>query len=156
MNQEIERKFLVSGSGYKELAVPTRYKQGYITITEKGSVRVRIAGEKAFLTVKSKRTGISRAEYEYEIPVAEAQGLLTDIARQPIIEKQRYKVEYAGNIWEVDEFFGDNEGLVIAEIELESEDQRFEKPEWIGEEVSGERRYYNANLVGNPYCNWNK
>lgn len=95
-------------------------------------------------------------EYEYEIPVEDANVLLNELCEKPIIEKNRYKIEFAGFIWEVDEFFGENEGLVVAEIELKSEDQQFEKPEWVGDEVSGDPRYFNSNLINNPYSSWDK
>ncbi|NNK14314.1 MAG: CYTH domain-containing protein, partial [Desulfofustis sp.] len=95
-----------------------------------------------------------RTEFEYEIPVADAKNLLNELCEQPIIEKKRYKIEYRGFVWEVDEFFGENEGLVVAEIELESEDQTFETPEWVGEEVTGDPRYFNSNLIKNPFIKW--
>jgi len=151
MATEIERKFLVTTDAYKQLAEPTYYRQGYLCSDAKRVVRVRIAGEKAYLTIKGENKGLSRAEFEYEIPIEEAAEMLSKMALPSVIEKYRYVINYAGNDWEVDEFLGDNAGLVVAEIELDTEDAGFEKPSWIGKEVSDDNRYYNSNLSKHPY-----
>lgn len=153
MNIEIERKFLLKNDNWREGAVGVHYKQAYLNEKGDNTVRVRIEGEKAKLTIKGKSSNISRLEFEYDIPMADAEALFT-LAKTPIVEKYRYKIMYAGNCWEVDEFLGLNRGLVVAEIELESETQPFEKPDWIGMEVSGDKRYTNANLARKPYCEW--
>lgn len=153
MAYEIERKFLVKNQTWQADATKKYYKQGYLA-REGTVVRVRIAGEKAFLTIKGKSNGISRVEYEYEIPLSDAHELLDNLCEKPLIEKYRYMIDYQGFTWEIDEFLGENEGLIVAEIELESENQNFPMPDWLGEEVSQDGRYYNANLVKNPYKNW--
>ncbi|MBE6330024.1 MAG: CYTH domain-containing protein [Bacteroidales bacterium] len=153
MNIEIERKFLLKNDNWREGAVGVHYKQAYLNEKGDNTVRVRIEGEKAKLTIKGKSSNISRLEFEYDIPMEDAEALFT-LAKTPIVEKYRYKIMYAGNCWEVDEFLGMNRGLVVAEIELESETQSFEKPDWIGMEVSGDKRYTNANLARKPYCEW--
>lgn len=154
MATEIERKFLVSSDDYKKLALPVYYRQGYLSASSTCVVRVRIAGEKAYLTIKGRTKGLTRDEFEYEIPVDEANEMLSKMALTHIIKKNRYIIEFAGNTWEVDEFLGDNAGLVIAEIELQSEDAPFDKPVWVGKEVSDEGRYFNSSLSQNPYTNW--
>jgi CYTH domain-containing protein len=154
MGIEIERKFLLTGDAWKELARGTHYRQGYLNSQKERTVRVRTIDASGFLTIKGVSVGATRMEYEYEIPVQDANVLLDEICEKPIIEKNRYRIEFAGFIWEVDEFFGENEGLVVAEIELESEDQQFEKPEWVGEEVSGDPRYFNSSLIKEPYSTW--
>jgi len=156
MGTEIERKFLVIGNAWRELAVGTEYRQGYLCSGSDRTVRVRIAGGKAFLTIKGKSSGISRMEFEYAIPVEDARVLLAELCEQPVIDKIRYKVDYRGFVWEVDEFLGDNAGLLVAEIELEEEEQAFEKPPWVGAEVSADRRYSNAGLVRFPFSRWEK
>ena len=153
MNIEIERKFLLKNDNWREGAVGVHYKQAYLNEKGDNTVRVRIEGEKAKLTIKGKSSNISRLEFEYDIPMEDAEALFT-LAKTPIVEKYRYKIMYAGNCWEVDEFLGLNRGLVVAEIELESETESFEKPDWIGMEVSGDKRYTNANLARKPYCEW--
>ncbi len=155
MAQEIERKFLLADNSWRGLAPGVEYRQGYLCATKERSVRVRIAGSKAFLTVKGATVGASRSEYEYEIPLEDAASMLDDLCQQPLIEKKRYTIFYQGFTWEVDEFFGLNQGLIVAEIELKSEDQSFERPQWIGEEVTGDPRYYNAALCVAPYSTWN-
>jgi len=153
MALEIEKKFLLNNSDWrKEQGV--MYRQGYLNSVKERTVRVRIVGDKGYLTVKGISRGAVRAEYEYEIPGVEAEAMLDDLCEKPLIEKMRYKIAYKGFVWEVDEFCGENQGLIVAEVELESEDQKFEKPEWIGEEVTGDPRYFNANLVHHPYCKW--
>ncbi|MEN8163625.1 MAG: CYTH domain-containing protein [Acidobacteriota bacterium] len=154
MAQEIERKYLLTGDEWKRLAEGTHYRQGYLSTVKERTVRVRTIGEKGFLTIKGITVGVSRLEFEYEIPTGDANEMLDKLCEKPIIEKHRYKIAYGGLVWEVDEFHGVNEGLVIAEVELESADQAIELPAWVGEEVSGDPRYFNANLVNNPYTNW--
>lgn len=154
MKTEIERKFLVVGDAWRALAQGVAYRQGYLCRAGGCSVRVRIAGEKAFLTVKGRTSGITRAEYEYEIPLADGEELLGNLAEKPIITKTRRKIPYAGFVWDVDEFHGANQGLILAEIELEREDQPFDKPAWIGEEVTGDPRYGNAALAQRPFSAW--
>lgn len=154
MGREIERKFLVTGTEYRESAEAKQYRQGYLSRNRERTVRVRTAGDKGFITVKGKNAGIVRTEFEYEIPLSDADAMLSFLCEKPLIEKRRYHYEYEGHVWEIDEFSGDNEGLVIAEIELTSEDDAFVKPDWIGDEVSGDPRYFNSNLVNNPYRSW--
>ncbi|MCQ2232360.1 MAG: CYTH domain-containing protein [Paludibacteraceae bacterium] len=155
MNIEIERKFLVKNDDWKRLAEPVYYRQAYLNEPKGNTVRVRVEGDKAKLTIKGKANNISRIEIEYDIPMEDAQALFS-LAKTPSVEKFRRKIPFGGNIWEVDEFLGDNQGLVVAEIELKSEDQPFEKPDWIGEEVSHDRRYTNSNLANMPYSMWKK
>ena len=155
MGIEIERKFLVKSDGWRKLGCAVRYAQGYLCSDRNRTVRVRTVGDKGFLTVKGRGSGIAHPEYEYEIPYNEARTMLDELAEKPVIAKTRTKIPFAGFVWEVDEFFGDNEGLVMAEIELPSVDASFEKPEWIGEEVTGDPRY-NSMLARNPYKNWRR
>ncbi len=154
MGKEIERKFRVKGDAWKSLAKGTRYCQGYLSSVKERTVRVRTVGDKGFLTVKGITTGASRTEYEYPIPVSDAEGMLNDLCEKPLIEKNRYKIKDRNLTWEVDEFFGENKGLIVAEVELQSEGQSVGKPEWIGEEVTGDPRYFNANLIKHPYTKW--
>lgn len=153
MPKEIERKFLVVSDEYKN-SPRKYYKQGYLSVEPDKTVRVRVAGDKGFLTVKGRNNGISRAEYEYEIPAADANDMLDNLVKIGVIEKWRYVCVIDDKKWEVDEFLGDNAGLVVAEIELQSEDEPFTKPAWAGDEVSGDARYYNSSLSQNPYKNW--
>lgn len=152
---EIERKFLVDEDKWNALAKPqgTHYKQGYIINSERGAGRVRVAGERAYITFKGASTSISRAEFEYTVPVNEAIELLKLFALSSV-EKIRYRIEFEGKLWEVDVFLGDNEGLIVAEIELQSEDEQFELPEWVAAEVTHDERYFNSNLSTNPYKTW--
>jgi adenylate cyclase len=156
MKQEIERKFLVTGESWRTAAgegIPC--KQGYIgTVGPAVTVRVRLMGGTGFLTLKGPAEGISRPEMEYEVPAAEAVYMLEHFCTGGLIEKKRYFASVNGLLWEIDEFAGDNAGLVLAEIELEREDQPFKKPEWLGEEVSMDRRYTNAALARNPFSEW--
>ena len=154
MGVEIERKFLPSTNDWRELSSGIPYRQGYLYTGSGLTVRVRIAGEKGFLTIKGPGSGASRMEFEYQIPTEDADEMLDRLCEKPLIEKKRYSIGYRGFVWEVDEFFGDNEGLVVAEIELESENQQFDLPEWIGEEVTGDPRYFNVYLVKRPYSTW--
>lgn len=156
MAKEIERKFLVRGEAWKALAPGTEYRQGYLSTTKERTVRVRTIGARGFLTVKGASVGATRAEFEYAIPVADADEMLDSLCERPIVEKTRYEIPFAGMTWDVDEFAGDNAGLVIAEVELADERQAFEKPDWVGAEVTGDPRYYNANLVANPYAKWRR
>ena len=152
MGVEIERKFLVVGDAWRQgEGIP--YAQGYLNRDAQRTVRVRIAGERAFLTIKGKSTGATRAEFEYEIPVADAEQLLP-LCDGAVIRKKRHRVGHAGNTWEVDEFEGDNAGLVVAELELDSEEQPYQRPAWLGREVTGDPRYYNSSLAAHPYRNW--
>ena len=156
MGKEIERKFLVKGDTWRALAKGRHYRQGYLNSAKERTVRVRTIDERAFLTVKGPNSGITRAEFEYEIPLEDARAMLEALAEKPLIEKTRYKIAMGGHVWEVDEFEGENAGLIVAEIELGSENEAFEKPEWIGEEVSGDPRYYNSSLIAHPYRTWRR
>lgn len=155
MPTEIERKFLVDHTKWEQVVKPkgNLYKQGYILSEETRTVRIRVTDTAAYITLKGASTGISRSEYEYTIPVAEGNEILQNFATSAI-EKIRYNIDYAGHLWEVDVFSGVNNGLIVAEIELDSEDEVFKKPEWIGEEVSHDSRYTNASLSVNPYKDW--
>lgn len=153
---EIERKFLVTYDAYKALAfAKNQIAQGYLNSNPERTVRVRIKGEKGFLTIKGKgnHSGMSRFEWEKEIPVAEAKALL-DLCESGVISKMRFEVKVGHHVFEVDEFYGENSGLIIAEVELDSETESFEKPSWIGEEVTNNERFYNAFLSQNPYSKW--
>ncbi len=155
---EIERKFLVKNDDFKQQAFDKKsMKQGYLNSDRKRAVRVRISNHTAFLTVKgdSNDSGLSRFEWENEIALSEAEELL-NLCERPILEKTRYYVKVDNHIFEVDEFYGDNEGLQIAEIELKNEEENFSKPNWLGNEVTGDHRYYNVSLLKNPFSNWSK
>lgn len=152
MATEIERKFLVNGNGWQS-TTPVYFCQGYLNRDKNSTVRVRIAGENAMLTIKGISQGISRLEFEYSIPLDDAKSLL-DLCEKPLIEKVRRVIEFAGKRWEVDEFLGENAGLIVAEIELESETEPFELPDWVGAEVSHDPRYFNANLSVHPFNHW--
>jgi adenylate cyclase len=154
MGVEIERKFLLQGEAWRGLGQRVLLRQGYLSSARERVVRVRIEGEQAMLTIKGANVGVARGEWEYPIPLADAVELLDGLCEQPLIEKVRHRIEHAGMVWEIDEFLGANAGLIVAEIELASEDQPFEKPEWIGAEVSGDARYYNANLIRHPFSQW--
>ncbi len=155
MATEIERKFLVRGEAWRAQAAPgVRMRQGYLSGGGRSSVRVRVQGGEAFLNIKSATLGVSRREYDYPIPVNEAEEMLDQLCAGPLIEKTRYEVVHAGHTWEVDVFEGDNAGLIVAEIELEAEDETFATPAWAGEEVSHDPRYYNVCLVKHPYKDW--
>ena len=154
MGKEIERKFLLKSDSWRSFAKGKRHRQGYLNRVKERIVRIRTIEDKGFLTIKGITTGATREEFEYEIPVAEASAMLEQLCERPLIEKNRYKIEFSGLVWEVDEFLGENQGLIVAEVELESEDQSFEKPAWIGEEVTGDPKYFNSNLVQHPYSRW--
>jgi adenylate cyclase len=154
MHEEIERKFLVKNNTYRSHGKPIHIHQGFLSTDKERVVRIRIQDDKAFITIKGKTEKATRSEFEYVIPLEDAQFMLENLCEKPTIEKYRYIIPYAGFTWEVDEFHGENAGLVIAEIELQHENQEFQKPEWLGEEVTTDQRYYNANLVKHPYISW--
>jgi adenylate cyclase len=154
MPQEIERKFLVVGDAWRQLDLGKRYCQGYIPTLGKQTVRARIAGEKGYLTLKGPTVGITRPEFEYEIPLQEAQAILETLCDKPLIDKIRYRICIDEVVWEVDEFLGENAGLILAEIELLSEAQSFSRPDWLGAEVTGDARYYNSALAKHPFQAW--
>jgi adenylate cyclase len=156
MGVEIERKFLLKGDAWRSLGQPVLLRQGYLSSDPARTVRVRIEGAHGTITIKGKSTGATRGEWEYPIPVIDAGELLDTLCEQPLIEKYRRRIEHKGHTWEVDEFLGANTGLVVAEIELASESQAFDKPDWIGAEVTGEPRYYNSSLIRLPYSLWNQ
>lgn len=155
MATEIERKYLLKNNSWRDVCCKgKKYTQGYLTGSESASVRVRLEDEKAYLNVKSLTLGIVRSEYEYSIPKTDAIELLDNLCAKPLISKIRYIVIYNKKKWEIDVFEGDNAGLIIAEIELESEDEKIQLPDFIAEEVSDDTRYYNVNLVDHPYKQW--
>ena len=155
MGIEIERKFLVKKEKWNELEKPRgeNFRQGYLLTDPKKTIRVRQTSDKGFLTIKGISVGATRAEYEYEIPLEEAQELLDQFAVSEL-SKIRYKISVDHHIWEVDVFLGENEGLIVAEIELKTEDESFKIPDWIAQEVTAEEKYFNSNLTVNPYKNW--
>lgn len=154
MAQEIERKFLVRDDRWRHLGTGQYYCQGYIPTQGLQTVRVRTVGERGYLTLKGPAVGISRSEFEYSIPAADAQAILQELCSGPIIEKYRYRIPWDGLVWEIDEFLGENQGLVLAEIELTAEEQTIRLPDWIATEVTGDVRYYNSNLVNHPFQSW--
>ena len=155
MSAEIERKYTVKDQSYRQESIECKYyKQGYISIDKERTVRIRISGNNAFITLKGVTTGCTRKEFEYPIPVADAAEMLGSLCLPSIIEKKRYIYPYAGHKWEIDEFMGNNDGLVIAEIELKSESEQFDLPPFIETEVTGDPRYYNSNLAKHPYKTW--
>lgn len=155
MATEIERKFLVADDGWRQWAGEGRhFRQGYMVGGERASVRVRVAGERAWLNIKSATIDVTRHEFEYEVPVADAEQMLDVLCVKPLIEKRRYRVPFAGHTWEIDCFEGDNQGLVVAEVELEDADESVELPPWVSTEVSHLPRYYNVCLVEHPYREW--
>lgn len=155
MSLEIEKKFLVVDDRWRAAAgAGVRYRQGYLSESGPGSVRVRVGGERAYLNIKSATLAQQRLEYEYEIPLADAEEMLDRVCLKPLVEKTRFEVEHEGHTWEVDVFEGDNEGLIVAEIELDDVQEHFARPPWVGEEVSDDPRYYNVCLVKHPYKSW--
>lgn len=157
MPVEIERKFLIKGDAWRAHVYEQRdIRQGYMANNERCSVRVRVSNEVANINVKSMTLGVSRDEYEYAIPLEEAHELLNTLCKTPLIEKTRYLVKHAGKVWEIDEFAGDNDGLIVAEVELESEGELFELPTWIDCEVSSLERYYNMRLTHYPFKEWSE
>ena len=151
---EIERKFLVADTAFLAGLEGERLVQGYVAGTERATVRVRRCGEQAWLTLKGRSVGISRSEFEYPIPPADAERMLLELCADPVISKTRYRIPHGDHLWEVDVFDGANAGLVIAEIELAREDEVFAVPEWLGAEVSGDPRYFNSRLAEHPYRSW--
>lgn len=157
MGIEIERKFLLRNDDWRaEADTGTEFRQGYLHADANIAVRVRSAGDAAWLTIKGGSDGISRREFEYAVPVADAQEMLAHLCRRPLIEKRRHHVRRGKHVWEIDVFAGANAGLVIAEIELSSPDESFERPDWLGDEVSDDPRYYNAALSRHPYSEWSR
>lgn len=154
MGIEIERKFLVKGDDWRNGLTGIPYRQGYLSGDQDLAIRVRIAGSEAFLTIKGPNRGITRSEFEYEIPMADAEAMLTDLCLKPQIEKMRFSTTFEGHLWVIDEFFGENSGLIVAEIELEDESQPFALPPWAGKEVSDDARYFNVNLIRHPWSQW--
>ena len=155
MALEIELKFLVKNNSWKKQAQGTLYRQGYISTNKNRTVRVRTIDDKAFLTIKGISVGATRKEFEYEIPFKDAVTMLDELCQKPIIEKIRYKIDAGDNlVWEIDEFLGENKGLIVAEVELQSENQIFKKTDWLGLEVTSDRRYYNSSLVAFPFSKW--
>ncbi|MEM7433835.1 MAG: CYTH domain-containing protein [Myxococcota bacterium] len=154
MGQEIERKFLIRDDGWRASATGTRFRQGFLSTEPERTVRVRLAGMVGTLTIKGKTVGATRSEFEYEIPTGDAEFLLDNLCRRPLIEKVRYVTRVGSHTWEIDVFEGENAGLVVAEIELATEDEPFERPSWLGNEVTDDPRYFNANLVESPFREW--
>ena len=156
MAKEIERKFLVKNESFKLFSTGIIYRQGYLSRDKERTVRVRVAGEIAFITIKGLTNGIERLEFEYPISLADANEMLETLCLKPLIEKVRYNIMTDGHLWEVDAFIGENEGLTVAEVELKSPDEQVIIPDWIGQEVTGDLMYFNSNLVINPFKNWGK
>lgn len=154
MPLEIERKFLVTNDDWKHGATATEFLQGYLSVGPPASVRIRIEGDAARLNIKRSTLDIAREEYEYAVPVEEAREMLKRLCEGRLVKKTRHVLVFESMTWEVDEFHGANEGLIVAEIELSSEDQAFVKPPWLGEEVSGDARYTNSSLSVRPYSSW--
>jgi CYTH domain-containing protein len=156
MAKEIERKFLVKGDGWRALGDGKAYRQGYLSTVKERTVRIRTAGDKGFVTIKGINVGATRPEYEYEIPLGDANEMLDRLCEQPLIEKTRYRIPFDGLTWEVDEFHGVNRGLITAEVELKDEQQTVSLPGWIGLELTGDSRYYNSSLVAHPFTTWSR
>lgn len=154
MGVEVERKFLVDLQKIGKLENGAAIKQGYIPTGNKVAVRVRLKGNEAFLTLKGANKGATRSEYEYLIPVADAEAILGELCSGPVVTKTRYLKENAGHTWEIDVFHGENDGLIVAEVELEKEDEVVTLPDWAIEEVTGDAKYYNSNLLGHPFSKW--
>jgi len=155
MGKEIERKFLIDPDKWQRVSKPKGqlYRQGYLSTDPNRTIRVRLTDTNGYITIKGISVNATRSEYEYEIPASEAKELLDSLSVSELV-KTRYKIDHGKKVWEVDEFSGDNTGLIVAEIELTSEDEYFDTPDWIGKEVTGEEKYYNSNLTINPYKNW--
>lgn len=155
MPHEIERKFLLLNDAWRSsVASSTRIRQGFLPSTGTVFVRIRTSGDQATLTIKAPKRGLTRLEYEYPIPLADAQELLHTLCDRPLIDKTRHLVPHAGHTWEIDEFHAENAGLIIAELELNSEDETFAAPPWLGEDVSHDPKYLNVNLAKSPYSTW--
>lgn len=152
---EIERKFLLANNNWREQVTSQyRIRQGYMGEIDKASVRIRVQGDKANINIKSATLSMRRMEYEYEIPLDEALEMLDQLCKQPQVDKTRHIIKQGKFKWEIDEFYAENEGLLVAEIELDDEAETFDKPEWLGGEVTEDPRYYNVNLIKHPYKNW--
>lgn len=155
MAVEIEHKFLLANNGWrKDVQKTIKYKQGYLSSQPTSSIRVRISDQHAWLNIKSATIGTSRLEFEYEIPLADAEIIINTLCGRPLIEKSRHFIRMDNFVWEIDEFEGENAGLIVAEIELAKQGENFPKPNWLGHEVTHDLRYYNNNLALNPYKNW--
>lgn len=154
MAKEIERKFLVDLAKIGPLDDGTVIRQGYIATTDKTVVRARVAGDRAYLTLKGENKGLTRSEFEYEIPIDDAETIILELCNGLVVEKTRHLIVHSGHTWEVDVFLGDNKGLVVAEIELKSESEEFDVPLWAASEVSHDAKYYNSSLLDNPFKNW--
>jgi len=153
---EIERKFVIDQAAWVPQGSGVRFRQGYLSSKKERVVRVRIEGQSAKLTIKGATIGVTRSEFEYSIPLEDAAILLDRLCEQPLIDKHRHTEVHFGKTWEIDVFHGPNEGLVLAELELATEDEKFQRPAWVLAEVSGDPRYFNSNLVQNPYSHWKK
>jgi CYTH domain-containing protein len=156
MGIEIERKYLIKNDLWRKNAKGSHFRQGYIVSAPHRTVRIRTCDKKGFLTIKGMAKGIVRPEFEYEIPFQDADFLLENFCEKPILEKIRYQVKHEGLTWEIDEFLGENLGLFVAEIELTNDAQVFQKPLWVGEEVTGDARYFNSSLYKSPFKDWAK
>jgi CYTH domain-containing protein len=156
MAKEIERKFLVKPRNWRELGPGLQIRQGYLSTAIERTVRVRTYGDHGYVTIKGKTSGISRDEYEYEIPFADATEILDHLCLQSLIEKTRYRIPFKGHTFEVDEFTGANRGLTVAEVELKSADEKLELPDWIDRDISDDPRYFNSNLAQKPFTTWEK
>ncbi len=155
MGVEIEKKFLLANDNWRQqVTKQVQFCQGYLLGSEKSSVRVRIEGDKSNLNIKGATLGVRRQEFEYPIPMEDAKELLATLCAEPLIEKTRHYIYAGEHVWEIDEFDGDNKGLIVAEVELKDENDTFEHPEWLGQEVSHDKRYYNSMLIKNPYKSW--
>ena len=156
MAKEIERKFLVKPRNWSELGPGQKIRQGYLSTVHERTVRVRTSGDRGYITIKGKTSGISRDEYEYKIPFADATEILDHLCLHPLIEKTRYRIPFKGHTFEVDEFIGANRGLTVAEAELKSADEKLDLPDWIDRDVSDDPRYFNSNLAQKPFTSWGK
>jgi len=156
MAKEIERKFLVKPRKWSELGPGLKIRQGYLSTARERTVRVRTYGDRGYVTIKGATSGISRDEYEYEIPFADATEIIDHLGLQPLIEKTRYRIPFKGHTFELDEFTGTNRGLTVAEVELKSADEKIELPDWIDRDVSDDPRYFNSNLAQKPFSTWEK
>ncbi len=154
MGVEIERKFLVNQNALPSLSGGRAISQGYIETMDHTVVRARVKGEKGFLTIKGQSDGMRCAEYEYEIPLEDAHEIIGNLCKGKCVEKTRYEIKVGKHLWEIDVFHGDNEGLIVAEVEISSETEEVEMPAWVVEEVTGQDKYFNANLLNNPYKRW--
>ena len=154
MATEIERKYLVLEETWRSRAVGMVFRQGYLSTVKERTVRVRVVGDLGYLTVKGLTVGSVRTEFEYQVPISDAEQMLDELCEQPLIEKTRYVIEENGLTWEIDEFAGANEGLIVAEVELGDESQQVDPPDWVGEEVTNDARYFNANLIAHPFSEW--